>query len=241
MPLQGQIARSTAQAKAWPGYWERERGHLKTTKTWDKKEKKHGEEYWTGIRPEFCSWLSQWAGATHFTSPHAHLIPLLTGLSYSDKRLPCHTVNTVSSTSSHELGLSVPKADHISGKAGKRKIRHMALFQDNSSLRGGNECSVMSVCLISGSVQITCTVRKAQFSSLQLLEQNFSKLINTIYNSNRNMARKGKHKTVWDWVYTRIFINLLKANKLNPYGPLRRHFWFKPYIDLVCWERTYLS
>lgn len=30
----------------------------------------------------------------------------------------------------------------------------------------------------------------------------------------------------------------LEANKLNPYGPLRRHFWFKPYIDLVCWEET---
>lgn len=30
--------------------------------------------------------------------------------SSSDQRLPCHTVNTVSTTSRHELGLSAPKA-----------------------------------------------------------------------------------------------------------------------------------
>lgn len=165
-------------------------------------------------------------------------------ISSSDQRLLCHTINTVPSP----LGLSWaylhPKqlvSDYISGKAGKRKRRHMALFYNNSSLRGGNGCSAMFVCLISGSAQITCRVRKAQFSSLQPPEQNFLKLINTIYNSNRKMARKGKHKTIWDQVYTRIFINQLEANKLIPYGPLRRHFWFKPYIDLVCWEGTDLS
>lgn len=86
-------------------------------------------------------------------------------------------------------------SDHISGKGGKRKIRHIALFQDNSSLRGGNGCSVIFVCPISESAQLTCSVRKAQLSSLQLPEQNFSKLINTIYNSNRKMARKGKQNT----------------------------------------------
>lgn len=32
-----------------------------------------------------------------------------------------------------------------------------------------------------------------------------------------------------------------EANKLNPYGPLRRHFWFKLYIDLICREGIDLS
>lgn len=39
-------------------------------------------------------------------------------------------------------------------------------------------------------------VREAQFSSLRLPEQNFAKLINTIYNSNRKMSRKRKHKMI---------------------------------------------
>lgn len=64
------------------------------------------------------------------------------------------------------------------------------------------------VCLISEFAQTTCRVREAQFSSLRPLGHDFAKLINTIYNSNRKMARKGKEKKkIWDQVYIRNSIN----------------------------------
>lgn len=51
-------------------------------------------------------------------------------ISISEQRLPWQTLNTGFTTSRHGLAFLYPKqlvSDHISGKAGKRKIRHLAL------------------------------------------------------------------------------------------------------------------
>lgn len=107
VPLQGQIARGTAQTKAWPAHWERENS-LKAKGTWDKEKTKQRrrrpdqDQTWI-LLLAFPLNLGQWLHIP-MCPPHASFTTSPAYILHSSAvRLSCCTVITESTISWPEL------------------------------------------------------------------------------------------------------------------------------------------